>query len=84
MPKEYTAKQVAEFFLAKTDEDEGDLISNLKLQKLCYYAQGLALAVRDQPLFPEPIEAWLHGPVVPTLYRNIVFMDQTRSQPGQI
>ncbi len=70
MPKQYTAKQIAQYFLAKTNEEEGDLISNLKLQKLCYYAQGLALAARGQALFPEPIEAWLHGPVVPVLYRE--------------
>ncbi len=25
-------------------------------------------ALYDTPLFPEPIEAWTHGPVVPVLY----------------
>jgi uncharacterized phage-associated protein len=60
--------KVADYFLALTNEDEGDLISNLKLQKLMYYAQGLHLAVRDAPIFPERIEAWRHGPVVPELY----------------
>jgi uncharacterized phage-associated protein len=66
----YTANQIGSYFLAKTDEDVGDLISNLKLQKLCYYAQGVGLAVRGEPMFREPIEAWLHGPVVPALYRE--------------
>jgi uncharacterized phage-associated protein len=70
MLKIYTAKQIAEYFLAKTNEDEGDLISNLKLQKLCYYAQGVGLAARGKPMFPETIEAWLHGPVVPALYKE--------------
>ena len=65
----YTADQIARYFLAKTDEGVGDLISNLKLQKLCYYAQGLGMATRGEPMFPEPLEAWLHGPVVPGLYR---------------
>jgi len=59
---------VAKYFLAQVDEDAGDLISNLKLQKLLYYAQGFHLALYDEPLFPEPIEAWTHGPVVPELY----------------
>lgn len=59
---------VAEYFLSLSDEDAGDLVSNLKLQKLVYYAQGLHLAIYDEPLFPEPIEAWTHGPVVPELY----------------
>jgi uncharacterized phage-associated protein len=61
---------VAKYFLALTDEDAGDLISNLKLQKLVYYAQGFHLALFDTPMFSEPIEAWTHGPVVPILYRE--------------
>lgn len=61
---------VAQYFLAKADEDAGDLMSNLKLQKLVYYAQGFALALLDRPLFPEPIEAWVYGPVVPALYHE--------------
>jgi uncharacterized phage-associated protein len=59
---------VAQYFLAKADEDAGDLMSNLKLQKFVYYAQGFALALLDKPLFPQCIEAWIHGPVVPALY----------------
>jgi uncharacterized phage-associated protein len=59
---------VAKYFLSLADEDAGDLISNLKLQKLVYYAQGFYLAIYDEPLFPEPIEAWTHGPVIPELY----------------
>ena len=59
---------VAKYFLSLSDEDAGDLISNLKLQKLVYYAQGFHLALYDEPLFEESIEAWTHGPVVPALY----------------
>jgi uncharacterized phage-associated protein len=61
---------VANFFLSKADEEAGDLISNLKLQKLVYYAQGFHLAMFGQPLFPEKIEAWVHGPVIPELYQK--------------
>lgn len=68
--KTYSAEQIARYFLAKADADVGELVSNLKLQKLCYYAQGLGLAVRGNPMFLEPIEAWLHGPVVPALYQR--------------
>ncbi|MBE9188215.1 DUF4065 domain-containing protein [Microcoleus sp. LEGE 07076] len=60
----------AKYFLAQVSEDAGDLISNLKLQKLLYYAQGFHLALYDEPLFPEAIEAWTHGPVVLDLYRH--------------
>lgn len=65
-----TCFDVAEYFLAKCDEEAGDTISNLKLQKLVYYAQGFYLAIEDEPLFDEPIEAWQHGPVVSALYQR--------------
>lgn len=61
--------KIARYFLTCADEEAGDSISNLKLQKLVYYSQGLHLALHDKPLFPEVIEAWTHGPVVPELYR---------------
>ena len=59
---------IAKCFLFLDDASEGDGISNLKLQKLVYYAQGFFAAVFDKPLFSNHIEAWTHGPVVPTLY----------------
>ncbi|WP_300674676.1 type II toxin-antitoxin system antitoxin SocA domain-containing protein [Desulfoluna sp.] len=65
-----TCHDVADYFLSLTDEEAGDLISNLKLQKLVYYAQGYHLALFDRPLFNEPINAWTHGPVVPVLYHR--------------
>jgi len=61
---------VAKCFLYLDDASEGDGISNLKLQKLVYYAQGFFSAIFDSPLFDENIEAWTHGPVVPSLYRS--------------
>lgn len=64
-----TCFDVANFFLSKADPEEGELISNLKLQKLVYYAQGFALAILGEPLFSDPMEAWEHGPVAPSLYR---------------
>lgn len=67
MPK-LSANDVARFFLAHIDEDSGDSITNLKLQKLAYYAQGFNLAIYDKALFLDKIEAWEHGPVIPNLY----------------
>jgi uncharacterized phage-associated protein len=65
-----TASQTADYFLTLVDEEAGDSLSNLKLQKLIYYAQGFHLALVDSPLFDETIEAWEHGPVVPNLYHT--------------
>lgn len=65
--KIYSAKDVAKFALAQADADDND-ISNLKLQKLCYYAQGLVTAMRGERLFEERVVAWDHGPVVTDIY----------------
>ncbi len=65
-----TVHDVAKLFLSLSTRNE-DAISNLKLQKLVYYAQGFHLALfNGQPLFNEKIEAWTHGPVVPELYHE--------------
>lgn len=64
-----TALDVAQFFIANgANSEEG--ISNLKIQKLLYYAQGFYLAVYGKPLFDEELEAWTHGPVVPSVYHH--------------
>lgn len=66
-----TATDVADFLVRRAiEEDGGDLLTNLKLQKLLYYAQGCHLAIFDKPLFEESIEAWEHGPVVPEVYHQ--------------
>ena len=65
----FPVKEIAKYFLALSDPKVGDIISNVKLQKLCYYAQGFHLALYEKKLFPEKIEAWTHGPVIPALYQ---------------
>ena len=65
-----SASDIAKYFVSLVDEEAGDSISNLKLQKLLYYAQGAYLALHDEPLFPEPVKAWIHGPVVPQVYHD--------------
>jgi uncharacterized phage-associated protein len=65
-----TVFDVANYFLSRANESEDSSISNLKLQKLIYYAQGYHLALFDEPFFPEDFEAWTHGPVCPAVYRS--------------
>jgi uncharacterized phage-associated protein len=60
--------KTAEYFLRLQTGDAGDAISNMKLQKLLYYAQGFALAILGNPLFPEDFEKWTFGPVLPVVY----------------
>lgn len=69
-----TADNVARWFLsrnkARSLNGEADLITNLKLQKLLYYAQGIHLALYGKPLFNEEIVAWQYGPAIETVYRT--------------
>lgn len=45
-------------------------MTTMKLQKLCYYSQAWHLTWTGNSLFPNRIEAWANGPVVPDLYRQ--------------
>jgi uncharacterized phage-associated protein len=64
-----SANRVADYFLSLADDEEA--ISNLKLQKLLYYAQGFFMALNNgTPLFREPLKAWAHGPVVTAVYHR--------------
>lgn len=45
-------------------------MTTMKLQKLVYYCQAWSLAWDNRPLFREPIEAWINGPVVRELFQQ--------------
>ena len=65
----YNANVAADAFLWRSAE-KGMSVSNLMLQKLLYYAHAWNLVLNAGPLFREPIEAWVHGPVVPSVFRR--------------
>jgi uncharacterized phage-associated protein len=67
---ELSYNNIANFFIAFANETEDKTVTNLKLQKLVYYAQAWYLANFDKPLFNEDFQAWIHGPVIPKLYRE--------------
>ena len=67
----YKALDIAKKLIFKAQNDEpngGERLTNLKLQKLLYYQQGFHLAFFGTPLFAEDVEAWMYGPVVPSVY----------------
>jgi uncharacterized phage-associated protein len=72
----YTAENVAKYliylasqaFVGDNKEKEG--ITNLKLQKILYFAQAYYLSKIGKPLFSDNIEAWAYGPVVPDVYKK--------------
>lgn len=62
-----SAKQVAEWLIWHAN-NHGELMTNLRLQKLLYYVQAWHLAIKNKPLFDEDFQAWIHGPVIAPLY----------------
>lgn len=76
---------IANYFLVLVDREAGDTITQLKLQKLIYFAQGVSLALLEKPLFQEAIEAWDHGPVVKDLRKVFgCLKDGPIPVPGEI
>lgn len=71
--KPLSAISVSFYIVEKTKCDA------LKLHKLLYFCQKEALK-GGNPLFQESIEAWVHGPVVPEVYkkhRSLTKLDST-------
>lgn len=64
-----SALNVALYFIFVAEKAQRRL-TNKKLQKLLYYAQAWSLALKGVPMFKEDIEAWIHGPVIPVVYRH--------------
>lgn len=59
-----SAHDIAAYILRKKGE-----MTAMKLQKLVYYSQAWSLVWDEEPMFREPIQAWVNGPVIPSLYR---------------
>lgn len=64
------ARDVANFFIDLANRNNDEDMTNLRLNKLMYFAQGWSLALLGKPLFNDPIEAWKYGPVVPEIYHK--------------
>ncbi|OQP53774.1 hypothetical protein A4H97_23045 [Niastella yeongjuensis] len=68
----YPASLIAYAFVKK-GIDEGKFVTQMKLQKLVYFAQGAHLAKHGTPLINETFQAWLYGPVIPEIYQDFKF-----------
>lgn len=61
---------IAKYYLVRSFDD-GDLVSNLKMQKLVYYAYVWSLVKNKKKIFKEEPEAWPNGPAFKTLYGEL-------------
>lgn len=57
-------------YILKKSFDDGVEITPMKLIKLVYIAHGWTLALSDNPLITEQVEAWKFGPVINSVYRT--------------
>jgi uncharacterized phage-associated protein len=57
-------------------------ITQISLQKLLYFAQGLHLGAYTEELFPDKIYAWKFGPVVQTVYSEFKYFGNNSITPG--
>lgn len=67
--KNLKAVDVGHYFICLANQQKKQ-ITNKKLQKLVYYAQVWSLTLYDKKLYDEPIEAWVHGPAIRSLYNQ--------------
>lgn len=61
------ALDVSEYLIVLGDREQRH-VSNMSLQKILYFLQGIHIAHFDTPLFNEKIYAWSYGPVVKDMY----------------
>ena len=61
------ATEAANYLIYLTSDSFDDM-TNMKINKLLYYAQGYYLRKYGVPMFEDTIEAWEHGPVVASVY----------------
>ncbi len=67
--KQYSALEIANYIVYLLKDVCEDL-TNMKLNKLIYFAQGQYLKETGKPLFNDNIEAWDYGPVVESVYQK--------------
>jgi len=65
-----TTEGIANFFIQKSIDTVCADFTQLKLQKMVYYAHGWHLGLSGNPLFLEPVQAWRYGPVIQSLRRE--------------
>ncbi|KAA6333472.1 hypothetical protein EZS27_018119 [termite gut metagenome] len=83
----YSANQISDWILSRYNLEAGDSITPLKLQKLLYYCQAWHYTIFNTPLFKDSIEAWTHGPVVPSQFKRFAHLrmcDNILANPIQI
>lgn len=70
----YTAEQIAKWLIDRASveaKNGGEYLTQLKLQKLLYYAKGFFYVFENEPLFDECLKAQKYGPVVQSIVTKV-------------
>ena len=73
------AREIANWNIERFSKDNNSLTIMSQL-KLAYISHGWFLALHDQQLFHNPIEAWKYGPVVPDIYFSFKYQGRIPRQ----
>lgn len=74
-------QDVADFFVDSALNDPDDNMTNLRVNKLLFFAQGWSLARRNgKPLFNDDFFAWDLGPVIPDVYHRFKVAGRNKIQ----
>lgn len=77
----YSAQTAARTMIDRAN-DKGIPITNLKIQKLLYFAHGLLLALSNRQLVDENFQAWKYGPVIESLYHDLKIFGSSAIPPS--
>ena len=75
----YTPEKIAQYFIEKSQEqvietEDGAItydMTNLKIQKMLYFAHAYFLVKKDRPLVDGTFQAWDLWPVIKDLYNKL-------------
>lgn len=81
--REYLAQAAARTMIGRAST-KGLAITNLKIQKLLYFAHGLMLSLYGRGLVNENFQAWKYGPVVESLYHALKFFGPSTIPPSSV
>lgn len=63
----YDSREVANCLIGIANKHQQSM-SIMRLLKLAYMSHGWTLAMYDEPLVNDFVQAWRYGPVIPTIY----------------
>lgn len=66
----YSVFDIASYFIKKAIKEKRPL-TPIQVMKLCYFAHGYKLAIDNEPLVDEAVQAWKYGPVFKDLYHAL-------------